>query len=165
MALIKCSECGEEISDKAISCPYCGVLVENEQLIKCSECGADVIFDSEFCPNCGCSIHNDEDEISYNGGNNIMYHIDGHILPGLLYIIVGVVAIVWGLSLNYNGTSTDSKTYGGDAYTGIQNASAKAANNINRLGDTVCVGLKGILIVIGGTLCIYGYSSIKKVEK
>ena len=96
MALIKCNECGKEISDKAVRCPYCGVFVEEDQLIKCSECGADVIFDSEFCPNCGCSIHNDEDEISYNGGNNIMYHIDGHILPGLLYIIVGVVAIVWG---------------------------------------------------------------------
>jgi len=24
MALIKCSECQKEISDKAVSCPYCG---------------------------------------------------------------------------------------------------------------------------------------------
>lgn len=24
MALIKCPECGKEISDKAISCPHCG---------------------------------------------------------------------------------------------------------------------------------------------
>ena len=24
MALIKCSECGREISDKAVSCPGCG---------------------------------------------------------------------------------------------------------------------------------------------
>ena len=28
MALIKCSECGKEISDKAIACPYCGCPIE-----------------------------------------------------------------------------------------------------------------------------------------
>lgn len=27
MALIKCSECGKEISDKAVSCPHCGAPV------------------------------------------------------------------------------------------------------------------------------------------
>lgn len=165
MALIKCNECGKKISDKAIRCPYCGVFVEEDQLIKCSECGADVIIDGEFCSNCGCPINDDDSEIDYNDSNNTMEHIDRHIIPGLLYIVVGVVAIIWGLTLSYSGTSTDNKTYGGDAYTGIQNASAKAANNINHLGDTVCAGLKGILIIMGGTLCILGYSSIKKEEK
>lgn len=28
MALIKCPECGNEISDKAASCPHCGFLIE-----------------------------------------------------------------------------------------------------------------------------------------
>ena len=31
MALIKCQECGKEISDKATSCPHCGA-VTNESL-------------------------------------------------------------------------------------------------------------------------------------
>lgn len=31
MALIKCSECGHEISDKALSCPNCGCPVEKEE--------------------------------------------------------------------------------------------------------------------------------------
>lgn len=48
MALIKCNECGKEISDKAVRCPYCGVFVEEDQLIKCSECGADVILIVNF---------------------------------------------------------------------------------------------------------------------
>ena len=35
MALIKCAECGKEISDKAISCPYCGCPVaETEKVMK-----------------------------------------------------------------------------------------------------------------------------------
>ena len=29
MALVKCIECGKEISDKAISCPYCGCPISN----------------------------------------------------------------------------------------------------------------------------------------
>lgn len=33
MALIKCSECGREISDKAISCPGCGCPVEQQLII------------------------------------------------------------------------------------------------------------------------------------
>lgn len=30
MALIKCPECGHDVSDRAISCPYCGFPVERE---------------------------------------------------------------------------------------------------------------------------------------
>lgn len=31
MALIKCSECGKEISDKAITCIHCGCPINNEK--------------------------------------------------------------------------------------------------------------------------------------
>ena len=31
MALIKCSECGREISDKASSCPHCGCPVTGKE--------------------------------------------------------------------------------------------------------------------------------------
>ena len=35
MALIKCSECGREISDKASSCPHCGCPVTGtEELVE-----------------------------------------------------------------------------------------------------------------------------------
>ena len=33
MALIKCSECGKEISDKAEICPYCGINIEDSKEI------------------------------------------------------------------------------------------------------------------------------------
>ena len=32
MALIKCEECGKEISDKAIACPHCGNPLVTENL-------------------------------------------------------------------------------------------------------------------------------------
>lgn len=53
MALIKCSECGKEISDKAKQCPYCGV--ENNVTF-CPECGKQLNDNVVTCPSCGCPI-------------------------------------------------------------------------------------------------------------
>lgn len=68
MALIKCPECGSEISDKAKKCIYCEkVFVEEEivdESIKCSECGTILTETDVVCPNCGCPVENkiNEDE-------------------------------------------------------------------------------------------------------
>ncbi|MFR4280969.1 MAG: zinc ribbon domain-containing protein [Bacteroides uniformis] len=51
MALMKCSECGNMVSDKAASCPKCGAPVVIP--IKCEECGEIVPPSSISCPNCG----------------------------------------------------------------------------------------------------------------
>lgn len=63
MALIKCPECGEEISDKAVKCPKCGAEfpVEKPQKV-CKECG-EVLGDEEtVCHKCGCPIENQQEE-------------------------------------------------------------------------------------------------------
>lgn len=47
MALIKCEECGKEISDKAKSCPKCGCPIENAKIIEIgNEIGVD--FTKEY---------------------------------------------------------------------------------------------------------------------
>lgn len=60
MAMIKCSECGKEISDKARKCPYCGKVFEEEKTVmntkKCSECGTILSETDQTCPNCGCPV-------------------------------------------------------------------------------------------------------------
>lgn len=59
MAMIQCSECGKEISDKARECIHCGkVFVEEEimEQINCSECGAVLEKTDKICPNCGCPV-------------------------------------------------------------------------------------------------------------
>ena len=48
MALIKCPECGQEISDKAANCPHCGV-----QIFACPECGQVSAGNPRVCPKCG----------------------------------------------------------------------------------------------------------------
>ena len=63
MALIKCSNCGSEISDKALKCPKCGVSIVGEDSvqdekvsIKCEECGTEILEGEEACSNCGCPV-------------------------------------------------------------------------------------------------------------
>lgn len=52
MALIKCKECGHEVSDKASACPNCGCPLEKENI--CTECGQPIPDSASECPNCGC---------------------------------------------------------------------------------------------------------------
>jgi len=55
MALIKCEECGNEISDKALSCPKCGAprVTEKKNLVKCQKCGSEINDKILSCPKCG----------------------------------------------------------------------------------------------------------------
>lgn len=54
MALIKCKECGNEISSSAKTCPHCGVKIS---LLKCPECGKKLNGDETNCPDCGYPIN------------------------------------------------------------------------------------------------------------
>ena len=62
MALIKCNECGQTISDKAEACPHCGAPVSPRDDVavnepaKCSECGAQLPDGATECPECGCPV-------------------------------------------------------------------------------------------------------------
>lgn len=51
MAMIKCPECGRQISDKAPYCPSCGVAIAGK-IIRCPQCGEIYFKDQEMCPNC-----------------------------------------------------------------------------------------------------------------
>ncbi len=54
MALIRCKECGHEVSDKASTCPNCGCPIEKGFV--CDECGAELSPIDKVCPNCGNPI-------------------------------------------------------------------------------------------------------------
>lgn len=60
MALIKCVECGNDVSDKAITCPKCGMPLQTEELKDnnetekiCVECGNTIDLATGICTNCG----------------------------------------------------------------------------------------------------------------
>ncbi len=51
MAIIKCPECGRQISDKAPVCPSCGVEIAGK-VTRCTHCGEVYFSTQELCPNC-----------------------------------------------------------------------------------------------------------------
>ena len=51
MAIIKCPECGRQISDKAPTCQSCGVEIAGK-ITKCPNCGEVYFNYLEMCPNC-----------------------------------------------------------------------------------------------------------------
>ena len=54
MALINCTECGRQISDKAKSCPGCGAPIATTKF--CKHCGAKIELDCIVCPRCGKQV-------------------------------------------------------------------------------------------------------------
>jgi len=58
MALIKCTGCGHDVSDKATECPHCGHPISQENCSVCKECGIQLPKDATVCPNCGCPTDN-----------------------------------------------------------------------------------------------------------
>lgn len=55
MAIIKCPECGHQVSDHAATCPSCGIGIAGN-VKKCPECGAVVFRDITVCPTCHSSF-------------------------------------------------------------------------------------------------------------
>ena len=51
MAIIKCPECGHQISDKAPVCPNCGVEIAGK-VTQCPNCGEIYFRNEDSCPNC-----------------------------------------------------------------------------------------------------------------
>lgn len=54
MSIIRCYECGNEISDKAERCPHCGAVKKKY----CQHCGALIDTDCIVCPQCGKQVGN-----------------------------------------------------------------------------------------------------------
>ena len=76
------------------------------------------------------------------------------IILGVLTIVLAIV--VFTKSVGYYEKNV---SYGGDAYTGIQNAAAQTANNVQYVGEMIRFALGSQMLVMGlamvlGSLCI-----------
>lgn len=107
MALIKCSECGKEISDKAKLCPHCGYK-KNE----CPECGKELKSKSNVCENCGFILKSDKNDIKgfittkINKLSKTQKYIVGIALVVIIVLVVFVKLLGGGLSGVYQYTYT-----------------------------------------------------------
>lgn len=82
-------------------------------------------------------------------------------LRSIVFIVIGVIAI--GLSIKcylIDGLSYESRSmYGGDAFTGIQNAAAVTSKNVKELADIVQFGFGSVLLIMGLTLVGIGLTT------
>ena len=61
-------------------------------------------------------------------------------------VVLFILSVV--MFMNDAGSSPVNETYGGDAYTGIQNAAAATARNVRWLNEAVCFGFGSVLLAM-----------------
>ena len=54
--IIKCPECGHQVSNLAETCPSCGIAIAGN-ITKCSHCGGTMLANQDVCPNCLHSVN------------------------------------------------------------------------------------------------------------
>lgn len=79
----------------------------------------------------------------------------------VLLIVVGIISIALSIKcFSYEDLDYSPRSmYGGDAYTGIQNAAAMTSKNVKELASIVQFGFGSVLLVSGLTLLAFGLTS------
>lgn len=81
------------------------------------------------------------------------------LFVGLISVILGIVCF----SME-NGAKEFYYSYGGDAYTGMQQAAAQGANNGYYGNNIMCLGFGSVLMVAGMVIMLLAINSILKNE-
>ncbi len=147
-----------EITAGAV-CSQCGN-AENDGELFCSKCGASLTAPQTSAPNYNAAP-------SYSTGpkytvapdespQKAKKKIKGRI-PCIFGMLASIVSMILGFSTlsKYTGAYESASSYGGDAYTGIQNAAAQTANNVRALAEIVAAGFGNLLIAIGLIFLFY----------
>lgn len=99
MALIKCPNCGKEVSDKASKCIQCGHEFVHQEKRFCSECGTVIPDDVTQCPNCGCPIEDISKQDITSGSINQTVgkkkNLAVIILPIVAVVLIAVVGVIF----------------------------------------------------------------------
>lgn len=107
MSLIKCVECGHDMSDHAKMCPNCGY--QNNTII-CPECGTIIYNDNESCSNCGYTLNTVQNNnvTLINRGKNHTLAVIALILSFFLPIISLTLAVI--VSSSNHNEKNDANT-------------------------------------------------------
>jgi hypothetical protein len=140
----------------------------------CNKCGIELQDGQAFCPECGCPVgESGIDTSAFTPVRNLNYEKTntiekiketsgkfsdvGSIIASVIGIISGIVSMVLGfIVMGYSdGYFESAASYGGDAYTGIQNAAAQTANNVEDLAAIVKFGTSSLLIIVGVAIACF----------
>ena len=127
---MNCKNCGIELEDGIRFCDNCGANMEEEPV---EEITTDAMQEEEQAPDALPSMTLAKK--AYIGG----------MISSIVVVILGVImllgifktTIIIDTPSSYQTTSTSYSFYGGDAYTGMQQASADASNNAQAAAENV----------------------------
>lgn len=118
-----------------------------------------------FCPQCGNQM--EEEPATTFQAEPQLNAKKGKLICSIVGAIGGFISIFLGfvVSAMFTGLQVSCKEYGGDAYTGIQNAAAKTANNVQYLAEILKTGMSSALIISGIAMIAYfGLKFFKNTE-
>ena len=148
MALIKCPNCGKDISERAITCINCGVDINNSKKNK------------EYKENKKTGINNSKKK-------KMRSSISFGILAGIIMLVVGAFIIY---SCEDTITSFSriyySHTYGADFYSEQSEANTKIVNNLHDIGKILYLFIEGFGVVISAmgivVICYFNNENYKE---
>ena len=130
MALIKCPDCGKEISDKAEKCIYCGKVFIQKAKIYCTECGAEIPDGANCCQVCGCPVGSENQTDSEPQkvevtGIKITRKIRKFIVTGAALLLIVVLALLIGTNMQKSKVASNAKKQGEEYQTNIKTGLVK----------------------------------------
>lgn len=135
MALIKCSDCGKDVSDKAAACIHCGCPIEKARnSIECEKCGAIYSSDDECCP--FCNHHTKEIAVLVEKTETLTTNtVDKAFKPKKMNKAISIIAVVFftlcvaggGAWLYYDNIYLVNEKYT-DLYTNFSTTSPNASD-------------------------------------
>lgn len=146
----------------------------------CDKCGTEIKEGDTFCPSCGntigqpgvdtskftqvknpatnfASTEQKAQALSNKISKGTTFFPIGGIISGILSVIFGIIMFTKNV-----GYYESSSSYGGDAYTGIQNAAAQTANNVKALSEIAKMGFAFFLIALGLIAIFYFAMKLSK---
>lgn len=123
--VIKCPECGHQVSSLAESCPNCGINIAGN-IAKCPHCGSIVLASQDVCPNClqsvyqksSRSVFDNEDEqqapqpeSSQDGDGGGQFHAHKKLWATLVVVLVIVLGVMFIGYYFYRHTQKQNEIY------------------------------------------------------
>ena len=157
-----CPKCKNEINEGDAFCANCGTVGHEGELF-CAKCGAAMPKEQPAAPEAPAYSQpaTGFGSVQIPG---IVKKLIGKI-PCLLGALSGLLSVILGICTMGMPTGywESSQSYGGDAYTGIQNAAAQTANNVQDLAEVAAMGLGSLLLIFGLFMIFYFLTKVLAV--
>lgn len=151
-----CNKCGNQLNDNETICPKCGAVIEAPETPTNLQNSQNEAIQLPVTSPHAMPSQPIAQQLPVGTTKKNAKDIDTLILIGnILGIISGIVSVVFGIMIkakhftSYGALYETAKSYGGDAYTGIQQAAAQTADNVLALFMLIQNSVCYLLIAIG----------------